>query len=543
MTLRHLLLLVGLGAAALIAPLKSTAPVRSAQAQITGQVTCSSMQTTAVSTTSVLVASAGITDGVQVCGVVASAAAASVVTLSSCATGNPLTVIQLAAGTTKQVGNGVYRGFSVPSNDALCASATTAANITVSYNRVGGPPLPTAGFDCDFTSGSACSTTTVRSTEGTIDDVGGNWSVVGANLPRISSKGLLVEGARTNGVTNNTMAGAVVGSPGTRPTGWPAFTLAGLTQSIVAIGSQNGVDTIDFRFSGTTNATTISLVLENSGVIVVTNGQVVTSTAFFSLVGGDLTNVSALSFGQNIRDSGGANLGNVAGALSFTPNSSLIRYVTSGTIANASAAFILPRLDITVANASAVDFTIRVGWPQTEVGAAYATSPIRTAGAAATRSADFVTANNFSSWYNPNAGTLFVIGQTDLPAPTASNRAFLDANVNLSSNESVLFLNATPRQGFVVASGGAGQASFTFASYSTGVPFKMAGSFMLNAASMAADGVGSVPDNTVAVPVGVTQLAIGSRSANVIPAEGYIRRATYWPFAMNQAQMMQLTSP
>src|SRR5688572_30428793 len=45
--------------------------------------------------------------------------------------------------------------------------------------------------------------TTTRASVGYVEDSAGNWRSVGANIPRISDKGLLVESARTNVVLWN----------------------------------------------------------------------------------------------------------------------------------------------------------------------------------------------------------------------------------------------------------------------------------------------------------------------------------------------------
>src|SRR3954464_10592323 len=58
-------------------------------------------------------------------------------------------------------------------------------------------------------------------------DQTGTLQAAATNVPRLDwdpvtlqPRGLLVEEARTNGIRNNSMTGAVVGTPGTLPTNW-----------------------------------------------------------------------------------------------------------------------------------------------------------------------------------------------------------------------------------------------------------------------------------------------------------------------------------
>ncbi len=97
--------------------------------------------------TTVITGPAAGTAKIRVCGYVASAVAASVITLSygtgaNCGTTNVAmgTALQLASTTTVIDSSPAFRGFVVPpagitlTGQNLCASATTAASITVYYS-------------------------------------------------------------------------------------------------------------------------------------------------------------------------------------------------------------------------------------------------------------------------------------------------------------------------------------------------------------------------------------------------------------------------
>jgi len=62
---------------------------------------------------------------------------------------------------------------------------------------------------------------------------------------------LLLEPQRTNSIRNSTMVGAVAGNPGTLPTNWNVSGAVGLTRTIVGVGTELGLQYVDFRFNGT----------------------------------------------------------------------------------------------------------------------------------------------------------------------------------------------------------------------------------------------------------------------------------------------------
>ena len=114
-----------------------------------------------------------------------------------------------------------------------------------------------------------------RASTGSYWDITGTLKSAASGAPRWDYdpathvlNGLLIEEARTNSARNSTMQGAVVGTPGTLPTGWLISPNAGLTTSVVSLQTVNGMPTIDLRISGTTTGTTYLLFfdLQHPGV-------------------------------------------------------------------------------------------------------------------------------------------------------------------------------------------------------------------------------------------------------------------------------------
>lgn len=212
---------------------------------------------------------------------------------------------------------------------------------------------------------------------------GGSYLSYPANVPVRTDLGLQTVPTRTNSIRNNSMVGAVAGTPGTLPTNW-ATSSTGLTRSIVGTGTENGIPYIDIRFAGTTGATFGSINLDTSTGITAANGQNWTMSSTLSLVGGSLTNVTGPKHEVGQNDSGGAFLSNLTGSV-LAITASPTRFSTTFSTNNASTAFVQPRVTFSWTSGVAVDFTIRVAAPQLEgTNVSFASPPILTTSASAT---------------------------------------------------------------------------------------------------------------------------------------------------------------
>jgi hypothetical protein len=358
------------------------------------------------------------------------------------------------------------------------------------------------------------------------DDASGNWISFANNVPRITNKGLLVEEARTNSIRNNSMQGAVPGSPGTPPTNWGLGGL-GVTQTIVGVGTINGIDYIDIRMNGTTTSTALAWVLDGTTTLAAASGQVWTSSWFVALVGGSTANLTGLKMRTSERSGTGTvllnNIGPDALAL-LTP--SLVRQSYTVTLSNASTAFIQPQIEIDAVNAAAIDFTLRIGWPQWEQGP-FATSPIRTTSAAVTRAADQVTLASpptFGSAYS-----LFAAATPNAPINSSSIQTLIAVNDGTINNRFQLDRNSNDahvRMFYDVSSAVSVQYSAFTWNQLTSVKIAAAAqdsdqAFCVN---------GGLPVGTLAaagVPV-VNNVSVGYTSSATLQFNGYITRAAIW---------------
>lgn len=213
-------------------------------------------------------------------------------------------------------------------------------------------------------------------------------------VPRLSymygsCPALLLEPQRTNSIRNSTMQGAVTGSPGTSPSNW-TITNAGMTRSI-ALGTENGLSYIDITYNGTANASIIVLNFESNISIIASNGQIWTSSFYVKLI--DSTQLP-VSFGNYIYERTSAGAYVTEGNQSISPTSTLQRFTYTRTLnGGATVGAVYNALGMVLTNGNSYNFTIRVYQPQMELGA-FATTPIFTSGATATRVADSFTRNN-----------------------------------------------------------------------------------------------------------------------------------------------------
>jgi hypothetical protein len=355
------------------------------------------------------------------------------------------------------------------------------------------------------------------------------------------SLGLLVEEPRTNSLTNNTMVGAVAGTPGTLPTGWPFQSGGGLglSVSIVGTGTESGVAYLDWRISGTASAATAATI--SFGRVSALTAQTWTTSSYLKLAAGSLSGVTLMTL--DLIEETVASIFVTGSQVSITlpTTNSLItqRPTASRTLTGgATVAQLRTNLTVSVSSGSTVDFTIRIGLPQLEQGA-FATSVIATSTATATRAADVasITGSNFSSWYNQTEGTVFA----DAPGiySTASVLTFSDG----SNSNRILLDHGTNTRRTRFISGGSEQAAFT-PGYTYGTQLKTSLSYASNYFSMANAGVlaSGAPDTSGLLPVGIDRIFIGSSSTGTgTYANTSIRRLTYWPTRLADTVLQQIT--
>lgn len=264
----------------------------------------------------------------------------------------------------------------------------------------------------------------------------------------------LIEPGATNRIRNNTMQGAVAGSPGTMPNNWQFDKSAGQAVEVVGLGVENGIEYVDLRFSAANNDRPHVAVypeLINGSGVVAGVGQSWASSIFLKVIAGtpppaQLALRALDGSGAALQDvfSGEIVPAGVAARLSGTR--AAVTMMTAQTDTARLTTFVSFALPI----GQAFDFTVRVGLPQLERDRV--TNPIKTTGAAGTRSADVLNTTAgllYSSVEEPEplyAGQATAKGSKVRDTSHVVYEALVDnANGSLSDTSKWLKLGATNR--------------------------------------------------------------------------------------------------
>jgi hypothetical protein len=355
------------------------------------------------------------------------------------------------------------------------------------------------------------------------------------NPSTLQPRGLLIEEQRTNSIRNNTMQGAVAGTPGTLPTNWTSAATVALTQQIVGVGTENGITYLDFRVSGTPSGDgALDLNFEASNQVAASNGQTWTNSSYVRLVGGSVTNVDCKMLLRG-RGSGGAAIAGQAVEVSFVPTSAALstqRAFATFTMSSASVLFALPSIRFSYTNGNSFDITLRIGLPQLELGA-FATSVIPTTTTALTRNADVasMTGTNFSSWYNQTEGSFVANG--------VSFGGAVAGLYSASNGTSVQSVSVRLQQQFSFAQG-LNRASFT---YTTNSIARHGFAYKANDYAAAFNGTAlTISAQPTDVPTTANVLNIGTLETGAFSLNGWVRRISYYPVRLAGSTLQALTA-
>lgn len=250
-----------------------------------------------------------------------------------------------------------------------------------------------------------------RQTKGWYVDVAGVLQEAAAGVIRwdysTGTRTLLNEAASTNSIPNPRAEGGVTGSPGTQPTGWSiSASGSGITRTIVAIGTDDGIPYIDFKLAGTASSgATFQVIFMTTTTIAATVGETWTASIYRKLIDGGYTGVTT---NLNVIETGGSSTPSTSQAFTATSVDLYTQRTTvTRTITTANNTHIRSRVLLAVTNGATIDITLRIGAPQLEE-AASATSvilpPISTPGASTRDMERLYTARNI--WTSPALASL-----------------------------------------------------------------------------------------------------------------------------------------
>ena len=372
---------------------------------------------------------------------------------------------------------------------------------------------------------------------GTLQTATTNVAAFDYNPTTLVPLGLSMWEARTNSIRNNTMVGAVAGTPGTVPTNWFVNNLRGLTQQVVNTTTVNGISKITVRFSGTPSSSgRIGLFFDT--YITATSAQVWNESSFVAMAAGSMANITNLRNQIDEYTVVGAILITTQSGADITPTAAIARYNSTWAALNVATTGLLPCTSFVVTNGQAVDITLDFGMPQLELGA-FATPVIATTTTAATRAAPACSTTNLG-WYNATQGTFVSKNRiTALPSSGANSGAF-EMDDGTFNNVIGNWTSSTGAVGMNVRSGGVVQAGVNLGTAAANSEIRIASAYATN------DFAGSFNAGTIAtdtsgtVPV-VTTLNLGNIAFGQI-INGWIASLTYYPLRLPNATLQSLST-
>ena len=348
----------------------------------------------------------------------------------------------------------------------------------------------------------------------------------------LAAKGLLLEGARTNSIRNNTMQGAVANPTNTYPTNWTPLGLlgaaTGLTTIISGTGTESGISYIDINISGTISGgqSLANLVFDNTNFIAASTGQVWGISFYQKLASGSIP--AGLEIDIAAREYTSANalvvsnttqVSNPTTAGLATQRVSRIAALNGG----ATTAFIAPAIRFLwtgVATSTVVNMTLRIGLPQLELlssSTQTASSPIPTTGSALTRSADIATITGVPATILASAQGTALVEATLAAAPNGSNQRLLASNIN------ALLFDQSASTSLSTINGATALTTLSGVAFTSGTRAAVA----WNGAgrSLDATGVAVVSDSTTLGPGASWYLGSNNGSTT---GDGWYTRVAFW---------------
>ena len=183
-----------------------------------------------------------------------------------------------------------------------------------------------------------------------------------------------------------------------------------------------------------------------------------------------------------------------------------------------------------------------VQYGQLEIGS-FATSYIPTTTTSLTRSADVASVNTLSPWYNASAGTLYAEATPISPTTNALNQIVVSIDDTTTNNR--LQLSRTTSVGgysFLVAVGGVTGWNPQVGVWANQTAGKLAAAFATSDQKFAYVGLLDSGAGTGAIPSSLTHMQIGARADGALQFNGYIRRITYYPRRLTDAELQTITA-
>lgn len=342
--------------------------------------------------------------------------------------------------------------------------------------------------------------TSVRSsTADYVGDAQGLYWSVGANIPRLSNKGLLIEKATTNRLLR------------CRDLTDAAWVKVNVTAAL----DQVGIDGV---------ANSASSITATAG-----NGTILQTV----VLGSSARRVSV--FVKRITGTGTINLtgdGTTFTAITVTSNWTRVN-LASATVTNPITGFQI----VTSGDAIAVDFV------QNEIGP-FITSPILTGAAQVTRSVDDITLTALPPFLL-RVGSLSIYAEFTVDSVNnGTSQTAIGIDDGTTNNRIALREGGTGFGAWFIVDATTTQANISLSTVSTTGVNKMAGSLELNNFNAAINAAAGTPDTSGTVPLAaMTKVRLGDAgTAGTAPLNGYLRRVAFSTVVWSNQQMKDITA-
>jgi hypothetical protein len=337
----------------------------------------------------------------------------------------------------------------------------------------------------------------------------GNFVQYSADVPRFNgaAQRLLLEGQRTNVLTNPRFEGGtvgVIGSGGVYPTGM-SFTGAGFTQEILSFGLWNGAPSMVLRINSLSVIS--NPVLNFPGSFSPPAGNYAVSSGYIWASGGTLANI-ATSFWGNA--GGGSSVATVP-QITTSPNRLIAERLSTGGLRTNG-------FRLNCSNGTIVDVTLTIAMPQMEdAGLSILPSspifPLVGLPAASTRGQDNFT-SSFSSLFPTGVGTILASFMIPQNAPSGTDQMLFDISDG-SLNNRIRLRNVAGGASIV-----AGQVidntptdATSLGNMTAGTLFRVGLTF--NGTTITGNLNGGTNQTVAGQPTGLTTLRVGNNSSGL----------------------------
>ena len=174
--------------------------------------------------------------------------------------------------------------------------------------------------------------------------------------------------------------------------------------------------------------------------------------------------------------------------------------------------------------------------------AAFASSYIKTEASQVTRSADAasMTGANFSSWYRADEGTMYAESAPLVAPLVAPGRPIFHLR-SLSGNSQIdLRYRPSQKVGLLVITNSVVQADTSSSANYTTAAGKLTGAYATNNVASTLNAEAVQTDTSVTLPTDLETCFIGRDPINWF--NGHIRRISYYPARLTNAQLQSLTT-